>query len=165
MVIHEAGEHLAAWARKQPDKPALVMHGSGEVHTYRDIDDRARRLARVLRDRGLQTGGHLAVLLDNQPAFYDAVWAAMYTGQYVTPINWHLTADEAGYIVGNCDAEAIVATARLAEVLSAMGPEHLGRVTTKLSVDGEIPGFERLDEAVAGVEPGPVPAEHVGGGK
>jgi acyl-CoA synthetase (AMP-forming)/AMP-acid ligase II len=163
VTIHEAGEHLAAWAQRQPDKPALVMHGSGEARTYRQIDDRARRLARVLRDRGVQTGGHLAVLVDNQPAFYDAVWAAMYTGQYVTPINWHLTADEAGYIVGNCDAETLVATAHLAGVVGAMEAEHLAKVTTRISVDGVIPGFEPLEELVAGVEPGEVPDEHEGG--
>jgi acyl-CoA synthetase (AMP-forming)/AMP-acid ligase II len=163
MAIHEAGEHLASWAQRQPDKPAVVMHGSGEVRTYGEIDVRARRLARVLRDRGVRTGGHLAVLVDNQPEFYDAVWAAMYTGLYVTPINWHLTADEAGYIVGNCDAETLVATARLGEVLGAMAPEHLARVTTKVSVDGAIPGFERYEDLVAGVEPGEVPDEHEGG--
>jgi long-chain acyl-CoA synthetase len=163
VTVHEAGEHVAAWAERQPDKPALVMHGSGEVRTYRQIDDSARRIARVLRDRGAATGGHLAVLVDNQPEFYDAVWAAMYTGQYVTPINWHLTADEAGYIVGDCDAQALVATARLAGVLAAMSDEHLGQVRTRISVDGDIPGFDRLDDLLEGVEPGPVPDEHEGG--
>ena len=37
----------------------------------------------------------------------------MRIGCYVTPINWHLTADEAGYIVADCDATALFATARL----------------------------------------------------
>ena len=52
----------------------------------------------------------MAVLLDNQPEFFDVVWAAHRIGCYVTPINWHLTADEAGYIVGDCDATALFAT-------------------------------------------------------
>jgi acyl-CoA synthetase (AMP-forming)/AMP-acid ligase II len=163
VTVHEAGEHLAAWARSQPDKPALVMHGSGEVRTYGEIDASARRIARVLRDRGLETGGHLAVLVDNQPEFYDAVWAAMYTGQYVTPINWHLTADEAGYIIGDCDAQALVATARLAGVLAEMREEDLSAVSTRISVNGDLPGFERLEDLVAGIEPGAVPDEHEGG--
>ncbi len=163
MTVDEKGEHLAAWARAQPDKPALVMHGSGEVRTYAEIDDAARRLARVLRDRGVQTGDHLAVLLDNQPEFYDAVWAAMYTGLFVTPINWHLTAAEAGYIVGNCDAKALVATSQLADVIGAMDPAHLAGVTTRIAVDGDLPGFERADDLVAGIEAGEVPDEHEGG--
>ena len=67
------------------------------------------RLALALRDRGLRSGDHLAVLLENQPEFYDVVWAAKRTGLYVTPINWHLAAGEAGYIVADCDATALVA--------------------------------------------------------
>ncbi len=76
------------------------MHPSGGVRTYRR-DRRGRRSGspRVLRERGLGPGDHVAVLLDNQPEFFDVVWAAQRIGCYVTPINWHLTADEAGYIV------------------------------------------------------------------
>ena len=108
-----AGEHLAAYAASTPDKAAVVMHPSGVVRTYREIDEASIRLARVLRERGLGPGDHVAVLLDNQPEFFDVVWAAQRIGCYVTPINWHLTADEAGYIVADCDATALFATARL----------------------------------------------------
>jgi len=68
-------------------------------------------------------GDHLAVLLENQPEFFDVVWAAMRLGLYVTPINWHLAAGEAGYIVRDCDATALVATARLADVVAEMGDD------------------------------------------
>lgn len=166
MAIDPAGEHLAAHALATPDRPALIMAGSGLVRTFADIDDAAVRLARVLRDRGLRTGDHLAVLVDNEPAFFDVVWAAMRTGLYVTPINWHLTAAEAGYIVRDCDATALVATARLAEVIEAMDPADLAGVTTRLSVGGEggeLAGFERLEDLLASTEPGPVPDEHEGG--
>ena len=163
MTIDPAGEHIAAWAQTHPDKPALVMHGSGEVRTYAEIDDASVQLARVLRERGLRTGDHLALLVDNQPEFYDAVWAAMRTGLYVTPINWHLTADEAGYIVGDCDAAALVASANLAQVVSALSDENLAQVTTRLAVDGDLPGFERYEDVVAAVGAGEVPDEHEGG--
>ena len=113
MAIHEAGLHVAAWAKVVPDKPAVVLAPSGEVRTYAQLDAASGRLARLLRARGLRTGDHLAVLLDNELAFFDVVWAAMRTGLFTTPINWHLAASEAGYIVGDCDATALVATARL----------------------------------------------------
>lgn len=148
-----AGEHLLRHAAGNPDKPAVVMGGSGVVRTYQAIADVSGRLARVLHDRGLRRGGHVAVLLDNQPEFYDVVWAATRVGAYVTPINWHLVAAEAGYIVDNCDATAFVTTSRLSEVVAEMAP-FMGKVTTRISVDGDIPGFERLDDLIAGVEPG-----------
>ena len=152
-AIDPAGEHLAAHAVSTPDKPAVVMHPSGLVRTYRDVDDASIRLARVLRDRGFGLGDHVAVLVDNQPEFYDVVWAAQRIGCYVTPINWHLAADEAGYIVGDCDATALFASARLGDVVAQMG-DRLGAVTTRVCVDGDLPGFERYDDLVAGVGAG-----------
>ena len=148
-----AGEHLAAHALSTPDKPAVVMHPSGRVRTYREVDEASRRLAAALRSRGLGLGDHVAVLLENQPEFFDVVWAATRVGAYVTPINWHLSADEAGYIVRDCDATALVATARLGDVVAQMG-DDLAAVTTRVVVDGDLPGFDRYDDLVGD---GPAP--------
>lgn len=163
MALHEAGEHLAAHARTTPDKPALIMAPSGEVRTYAQLDDTSVRLARLLRDRGLCTGDRLAVLVENEPAFFEVVWAAMRTGLFITPINWHLSAAEAGAIVGDCDATALVAAARLGPVVTAMDPADLASVTTRLSVGGDLAGFERVEDLLADIEPGEVPDEHEGG--
>jgi long-chain acyl-CoA synthetase len=160
--IHEAGEHLAAHALRTPDKPAVVMAPSGTVRTFAQIEDTAVRLARLLRRRGLGVGDHLAVLMDNEAAFFDVVWAAMRTGLYVTPINWHLTAKEAGYIVGDCDASALVVSAGLADVVAGMDPADLSAVAVRISVGGEVPGFERLEEVLER-DTGEVPDEHDGG--
>jgi long-chain acyl-CoA synthetase len=148
--MHEAGEHLAAHASATPDRVAVAMHPSGDVRTYRDVDAASRRLAHVLRSRGLGVGSHIAVLLDNQPEFFDVVWAAQRIGCYVTPINWHLTADEAAYIVSDCDATALVATAKLGEVVAGMA-DDLDRVTTRISVDGHLAGFESYESVLADV--------------
>jgi long-chain acyl-CoA synthetase len=163
VTMDPAGEHLLAHARATPDAPAVVMHPSGLVRTYRDVDETSARLALVLRERGLGVGDHVAVLLDNQAEFFDVVWAAQRIGCYVTPINWHLTADEAGYIVGDCDATAMEATARLADVVSTMSATDLAAVTLRIAVDGDLPGFERYENLVATVEPGPVPDQREGG--
>ncbi|HEX7135387.1 MAG TPA: acyl-CoA synthetase [Iamia sp.] len=163
MTIDPAGLHLAAHARSTPDKPAVVVHGTGEVRTYASVDSAATRLARALRERGLRTGDHIAVLLENQAAFFDVVWAAMRTGLHVTPISWHLAAGEAGYIVRDCDATALVATARLASVVAALAESDLAAVTTRIAVDGDLPGFDPLDSVLDGLGDGPVPDEHDGG--
>jgi len=170
VTIDEAGLHLAAHAIATPDKAAVVMAATGEVRTFRQVDDASVRLARLLRERGMETGDHLAVLVDNQPAFFDAVWAAMRTGLYVTPINWHLAAAEAGYIIRDCDATALVASARLADVIDAIDPADLANTTTRISVDDPpdeqrlaVHGFRQLDEVLAGSQVGPVPDEHEGG--
>ena len=48
------------WAERTPDKPAVIMAESGEVMTYRELDDFANRLSRRFRAAGLQPGDHVA---------------------------------------------------------------------------------------------------------
>jgi long-chain acyl-CoA synthetase len=162
MTYDPAGEHLAAHALATPDRVALVMHPSGAQRTYAEIDAASARLARVLRDRGLGPADHLAVLVQNQAEFFDVVWAAHRIGVYVTPINSHLTADEAGYIVADCDAKALVASANLGGIVAAMGA-NLDGVSVRISVDGDLPGFERYEDVIAGVDAGPLDDEREGG--
>ena len=84
------------------------MGGSGRRITYAELDDRSRRLAGVLDDLGLRRGDHLAVVMENHPAYYEVVWAGLRSGLYVTAVNSHLTAEEAAYIVDDCGAEVVV---------------------------------------------------------
>ncbi len=156
MTVDPAGEHLAAWAQRRPDHPAVIMAASGAVRTYAELDDRSVRLARMLRSRGLRTGDHLAVLVGNEPLFFDAVWAAMRTGLFVTPINWHLAPAEAGYIVRDCDATALISSDLVADVVAALDPADLAAVALHLA------GAE-AEHAIAEAEPGPVDDEHEGG--
>jgi long-chain acyl-CoA synthetase len=150
--------HPAAHAADDPDRVALVMSASGESRTYGELDGASSRLALVLRDRGLRPGDHLAVLLDNEPVFFEAVWAGLRAGLYVTPINWHLTAAEAGYIVADCGATALVTSAQLGDTLRELGDDLVG-VTTRLAVGGALEGFEPYEEVVAGRALDAVPDE------
>jgi acyl-CoA synthetase (AMP-forming)/AMP-acid ligase II len=143
--------HPAAHAASDPDRVALVMSGSGETRTYRELDEASTRLALVLRDRGMRPGDHLAVLLDNEVVFFEAVWAGLRAGLYVTPINWHLTADEAGYIVADSGATALVTSAHLGDTVHELG-DDLAAVTTRLAVGGQLEGFEPYEEVVPGRE-------------
>ena len=161
MTIDSAGEHLAAHALATPDRVALVMHPSGATSTYGDIDERSTSLAHALRERGLEVGDHLALLLQNQEEFFTVVWAALRMGVYITPINWHLTANEAGYIVSNCGAKALVASAHLSQVVAAMDAD-LDGVPIRISVDGELPTFERYDEVLATSTSGPLAEQREG---
>lgn len=45
----------------------------------------------------------------------------MRAGLYFTPINWHLTEAEAGYIVEDCGAQAVVTSVAVAEVAAPHG--------------------------------------------
>src|SRR5918996_367142 len=91
--------HPAAYARERPDPAALVMAGSGEVVTYRQLDERSNRMAHALRAHGLGTGDHIAILMENNRAYLEVAWAAQRAGLYYTAINSHLRPGEVHYIL------------------------------------------------------------------
>lgn len=134
---------------RRGDRAAVITADGGEVVTYRELDARSKRLAQMLHGRGMRPGDHLAVMLENQARYFEVFWASQRSGFYLTPINWHLTADEAGYIIEDCGASAVVTSAALRDVAAELTP-HLAGVSTRLAVGGGVEGFEPYDEAVAG---------------
>jgi long-chain acyl-CoA synthetase len=91
------------------------------VHPREGVEDRARRAANAFAALGIGAGDVVAVLMRNDFPFLEATIAAGYLGAYVTPVNWHATADEAGYVLGDCRPKAIVIHSDLvASVLSAL---------------------------------------------
>jgi acyl-CoA synthetase (AMP-forming)/AMP-acid ligase II len=91
-------------------KTALLMGGSGLRWTFAELQQRIDEAAAMLAGYGLRFGDHIAVLFANEPELFPVVWAAQRTGLYYTPVNWHLTPDEAAYIVADCGAAVLVAS-------------------------------------------------------
>ena len=67
------------------------MAGTGEVVTYRELDERSNRLAQLFRAAGLRPGDHIAFMLENHPLFLAVAWAAHRSGLYYTAISSRLT--------------------------------------------------------------------------
>ena len=149
-------------AREHPDRPAIIMAASGEVVSFRQLDEGSNRLAHLLRDSGLSRGDHLALFMDNHPRFLEVVWAALRSGLYVTAVNSHLTAEEAAYVIDDCEAEVLVASAALAPVAGALGPEATPRVRLRLAVDGVLDSYEPYETAVSGYPATPIDDESTG---
>jgi len=134
---------------QRPDHPAFVLDGSGIVVTYRELDERSNRLAQLLHARGLRFGDHLAILMENNERYLEVAWAAQRSGLYFTPINFHFTAEEAAYIVDDCDARAIVVSRHLGDLAAALLPLLPDEVETRLVVGGPVDGFESYEEATS----------------
>lgn len=143
-----------AIAAVTPDKPAVIMAGSGEVVTYRRLDEESNRLAQLFRANGLKPGDHLAFMLDNHPLFLVIAWAAHRAGLYYTAISSRLQAGELAYIVENCAARAFITSAELAEVAAAVP-----RVELPLMIGGVAAGYRSYEEEVAGQPPTPIADE------
>jgi long-chain acyl-CoA synthetase len=154
-------------ARTRPEHPAIIMAASGRVVTYRELDARSNRLAQLFWARGLRRGDHIAILAENHERFFDGLWAASRSGLYFTTVNAHLTAEEAAYIVDDCDARVLITSTALAPVASALA-ERIPRCPIRLMFDsggGAVPpGFESLENATAPYPDSPIAEESQGTG-
>ncbi len=103
-------------AQNTPEKPALIMGGSGEVVTYGELDERSNRLARLWYERGLRRGDHVAIFMENHQRYMEVVWAALRSGLYITPISSILGAGEVAYILEDSGARCLVTSAARLEV-------------------------------------------------
>jgi long-chain acyl-CoA synthetase len=131
---------LWAIAASTPDRAAAVEPG-GRVVSYAELASEADRYGRGLQALGLSTGDTVAALLPNGVAALAVYFAAIETGLYVVPINWHQTPAEVAYILRDSAAKAFVAHERFAgDAAEAAG---LAGIKARFAV-GSVPGFEPL---------------------
>jgi long-chain acyl-CoA synthetase len=129
-------------AEKEPELTAVV-EPDGRILTYGELAREADRIGRGLREVGLRTGDSVAMLLPNSSAALAVYFAAMQTGLYVVPVNWHLVAAEVAYILEDCGAKAFIAHERFAA--TATEAASAAPAAARLAV-GSIPGFRPLAE-------------------
>ena len=84
----------------------------------------------------------------NEPEFLEVLYAAQRTGLRLTPINWHLTGEEAAYIIENCEAKAFVCSGALGDKV-AVAAAAGGPGLVKINTGGYLPGFEMYNAVVA----------------
>lgn len=144
-----AGMALAHWAARDPDRLAVV-DGDRTV-SFAELNGAANALARALRDAGLRPDDGVALLGRNRLEWVQ-VWAATQrAGLYLTPVNWHLTEADAGYVVANCEARALVADAALGGSARAVAAAT-DRLAVRWSIGGDIDGFTELPGILTGVD-------------
>jgi acyl-CoA synthetase (AMP-forming)/AMP-acid ligase II len=148
----------AVHARKNPDKPAYVMAGSGETVTYGELDARSNQAAQLFWSLGLRPGDHVAFCLENHPRFFELCWAAQRSGLYFTAISTRLTPPEIEYIVDDCAARVLVTSAYLAEAAEALTDRCPG-VEARYLVDTTLPGWASWEEATAAQPTSPLAEE------
>ena len=150
--------HLTQLAREHGDKPAVIMAGSGATLSYAELERQSNKIAQLFRSRGLRPGDHIAVLMENRPEFFPVVWAAQRSGLLYTPVNWHLSAAEAAYVVADCGARLLVASSGLEE-LAAAAAASAPALRDRLTVGAPVAGVESLADATAPMPGTPVPGE------
>ena len=150
--------HPSVHAQNTPDKPAIVMAGSGAVTTYSQLDEASNRFAQLFRARGLQIGDVVALCLENHPRFFEITWGAQRAGLIYVAISSRLTATEIAYILHDSGAKLLLGSAMMAPVLDpvrGMAPD-----VPQLRFD--TPGADSADDALAAMPATPITDERAG---
>jgi long-chain acyl-CoA synthetase len=72
------------------------------------MDEAVRRVASGLERLGVGSGDVVCLMLHNRPEFLETMLAARLLGAYYCPINWHYKSEEAGWILRDSGAKALV---------------------------------------------------------
>ncbi len=89
-----------------------VLRGDTFV-SLEDLEARARRVSAGLRSLGVEANDTIGLLLRNDHEFFEASFAAATVGAAPVPLNWHGSADEVAYVLGDSKSRVLVAHADL----------------------------------------------------
>lgn len=112
--------HPIAIAQTAPDRPAVIMAGSGETLSYGALDTMANRMAHWLRAQELVAGDAFAVLMENNIHYHAIYWASQRAGTVLVPVSTHLTAGEIAYILKDSDSRLLLSTSLFADRLEQL---------------------------------------------
>ena len=108
-------EYLRAWARVQPDQPAVQFYG--HELSYAELDRQSDRFAALLHEHGIGEGDRVSVMMPNCPQFHIVFFGIMKRGAIYAPLSPMSTAHEARHQLGDSGAAAIVVMDSLMPVL------------------------------------------------
>jgi len=112
---------LVRAARVHPDRPA-VLRGERLLWRYRELADRVARLAGHLRALGLAAGDRVAIVMRNDVAYLESLYAVWWAGLAAVPINAKLHAGEVAFILDDAGASALIASEDLADAVAPLAP-------------------------------------------
>jgi long-chain acyl-CoA synthetase len=106
----KAGEKIEKVFRTHADRTFLLWQG--RELTYAAFEERCRRVAGLLRSRGL--GHHagresrVATILNNSPDYAAFYLGSLLAGVTIAPINQNLTAEEISFLIANSAIDLLV---------------------------------------------------------
>jgi long-chain acyl-CoA synthetase len=144
-----------ALVSQQRPKQQVALDDLTRQRTWAELEDRTNRVARFLReDLGLAAGDHAAVLMANRVECVELMAGAIQAGIWLTPLNWHLTAEEIQYVVEDSGTRVLFADAQHEEIARQCDPGTL--LLAGRELDGALAGASDAPMDRAGPAGGPM---------
>jgi long-chain acyl-CoA synthetase len=96
-----------------------------------ELEERALRAVSALDALGIGAGAVVALMLRNDLAALEAMLALRRGGCYAVPINWHFKAEEAGYILGDSGAAALIIHTDLLPQIAGAVPDGVAIIAVE----------------------------------
>lgn len=143
---------VAKNAHQRPTAPAIRYNG--QTTTWAGLDDRSRRLAAALRDRGVGAGDRVLLLITNRPEFLEAVVATNRIGAVCVPVNFRLIATDVAYLAQDSASCAVIIEQHLASLLAGI-PDRVQQRCLVIGDDAESAGAcaELYEDAIGAATP------------
>lgn len=129
-------------ARHHGGTDIVSREASGALHrtSYAAVEQRARRLARVLQSLGVAPGERVATMAWNGHRHLEAYYAVSGMGCVVHTVNPRLSADDIAFILNDAGSVVLLAEAGFASLVARVAP-HVPqmRAVIVLSEDGTVP--------------------------
>src|ERR1700754_4625607 len=104
---------LTETAQVHADRPALKLDDS--VANYAVLNEGATRIAGLLKERGVEPGDRVAIMLPNIPYFGVVYYGILRAGGVVVPMNVLLKGREVGFYLSDSGAKVVFAWHDFAE--------------------------------------------------
>ena len=118
----------------EPEQPAPSW---GEL-TYREVGDRARRIAARLDELGIGFGERVAMVSHNSARLLTAFWGVSGHGRVLVPVNFRLSRDEVAYIVEHSGARVLFIDPELADSLKGIEADNGNGHTFVIGSDDDL---------------------------
>lgn len=106
MSVQNLGQLLGQTAQRYPNRIAIVF-GQKKIN-YLQLEKLTNALAAGLTSCGIKKAERIAVFLDNCPEFVISYFGIIKAGAICVPINHMFKIDEAGYILEDSQARALI---------------------------------------------------------
>jgi fatty-acyl-CoA synthase len=117
-MSEHVGELLTRRSSLTPDREALFDVPGQRRYTYRELNERACRLANEMGKRfGIKKGDRVGIIAQNGVHYVDLMYGLAKIGAVLVPFNWRIKAVELEYMANDCLPEVMICARDFAELL------------------------------------------------
>jgi len=162
MTTIDSGDDVGFWrlAPRRPDTVGIT-DPTGSSLSFGEMFDQVNQISHFFSSLGLKMGDTIAVIARNRNETLLTYLAAMQSGLYYTPINYHALVGDIAYILNDSDSLLVVCHPEFLDKATEAADEAGIPANRRISL-GDVPGFASMSSLIDGM-PTTLPIERPAG--